>query len=79
MAFGLDSIGRGTAAKNMMQAYEPKATRGGADWAKILKMLPQASSGMMPKSQRKRRLGGKDVSRTRMNGLYGMMGIAPWG
>jgi hypothetical protein len=79
MAFGIGPFGQKDAGRRMMEAYEPKNGRGTADWFRILKMLPQTGSGMMPKSQRKQRLGGRDVARTRMRGLFSVMGIAPWG
>ena len=79
IAFDLKSLTQRDAGSRMMQAYEPQNPHGGTDWFKILKMLPQMGSGMRAKSQRSRRLGSRDASRTRMKGLYAVLGIPPWG
>jgi hypothetical protein len=48
-------------------------------WYRILQMLPRARRGGLPPSHQPRQLGGKDMARTRMRGLFGTLGIAPWG
>lgn len=56
-------------------------SKGTADWYRIMQMLPRPGANRkQAPSQRAKRLGqNMDVGRTRIQGLFGMMGIGPWG